>query len=51
MGSITYPYYICVLDFEATCWNNKQHPRSEMEIIEFPSVLYYVTKTELKKNR
>jgi len=28
-------YYICVLDFEATCWkDNKNH-----EIIEFPSIL------------
>ncbi len=31
-------YYLCVLDFEATCW--KDHVRDSQEIIEFPSVLY-----------
>lgn len=31
--------YVCVLDFEATCWDNNEHLRSEMEIIEFPSIL------------
>ena len=34
-------YYLCVLDFETTCWEgslNKDH----MEIIEFPSVLYEI---------
>jgi ERI1 exoribonuclease 3 len=29
--------YLCVLDFEATCW--KEGGRQDMEIIEFPSVL------------
>ena len=33
--------YFCVLDFEATCWNNKE--RHIREIIEFPSILYKVT--------
>jgi len=32
-----FDYYICVLDFEATCENNTTW---ENEIIEFPSVLY-----------
>jgi 3'-5' exoribonuclease 1 len=31
--------YICVLDFEATCWKDKSGPGFEHEIIEFPSVL------------
>jgi inhibitor of KinA sporulation pathway (predicted exonuclease) len=31
--------YICVLDFEATCWDDKSVSRRLMEIIEFPSVL------------
>jgi inhibitor of KinA sporulation pathway (predicted exonuclease) len=31
------PTYYCVLDFEATCWENMQGKRHE--IIEFPSVL------------
>lgn len=30
--------FICVLDFEATCWINEKKPTQE--IIEFPSVLY-----------
>ena len=30
--------YLCVLDFEATCWENIVKPTQE--IIEFPSVLY-----------
>ncbi len=29
--------YLCVLDFEATCW--KECGRQDMEVIEFPSVL------------
>lgn len=37
-------FYICVLDFEATCWNDKAVARKEMEIIEFPSQLYKVNK-------
>ena len=32
--------YICVLDFEATCWNDDKINKSTMEIIEFPSILY-----------
>jgi inhibitor of KinA sporulation pathway (predicted exonuclease) len=28
--------YICILDFEATCWEDKRFPN---EIIEFPSIL------------
>ena len=38
-------YYLCVLDFEATCWNNSEH-KNQMEIIEWPSVLYKVTENE-----
>lgn len=32
--------YLCVLDFEATCWENKNVNLDKQEIIEFPSVLY-----------
>lgn len=32
--------YLCVLDFEATCWNTKNNNLDKQEIIEFPSVLY-----------
>lgn len=35
-------YYICVLDFEATCFENDQVARNKMEIIEFPSILYKI---------
>ena len=43
---MTTTYYICVLDFEATCWPEIQnHSKSMMEIIEFPSVLYKITET------
>jgi inhibitor of KinA sporulation pathway (predicted exonuclease) len=35
-------YYICVLDFEATCFEHNETPRDKMEIIEFPSILYKV---------
>ncbi len=31
-------YYLCILDFEATCWEGSVNA-DEMEIIEFPSVL------------
>lgn len=34
-------YYLCVLDFEATCWEDPTR-KPEMEIIEFPSVLYKI---------
>ena len=37
-------YYLCVLDFEATCWENSAN-KEQMEIIEFPSVLYKITET------
>lgn len=36
-------YYICVLDFEATCCNKNEFPRNQMEIIEFPSILYKIS--------
>lgn len=36
-------YYICVLDFEATCCDKNEFPRNHMEIIEFPSVLYKIS--------
>ena len=35
-------YFLCVLDFEATCWNDDSFPKQHMEIIEFPSVLYEI---------
>lgn len=36
-------YYLCVLDFEATCWDTtSSKDKSQMEIIEFPSVLYKI---------
>lgn len=37
-------YYLCILDFEATCWEGSVNA-DEMEIIEFPSVLYKVDET------
>ena len=38
-------YYLCVLDFEATCWKNSAN-KDQMEIIEFPSVLYRIDEGE-----
>ncbi|AYV83834.1 MAG: exonuclease [Hyperionvirus sp.] len=40
--------YYCVLDFEATCWDSSDIPNKgkPYEIIEFPSVLFKVEKTE-----
>lgn len=39
--------YLCVLDFEATCWN-KSPNLDRQEIIEFPSILYELnTKNEV----
>ena len=35
-------YYICILDFEATCFGNNEVERNKMEIIEFPSILYKI---------
>ncbi len=35
-------YYLCVLDFEATCCDKDEFTRKQMEIIEFPSVLYKI---------
>lgn len=35
-------YFICVLDFEATCFENNEVARNKMEIIEFPSILYKI---------
>lgn len=37
-------YYLCVLDFEATCWENSEN-KDQMEIIEFPSVLYKINES------
>ena len=37
------PYYLCVLDFEATCFEHDEKPKHQMEIIEFPSILYRIT--------
>lgn len=33
--------FLCVLDFEATCWTEGR--RGDMEIIEFPSILYRIS--------
>jgi len=41
--------YICVLDFEATCWNDEKCDKSKMEIIEFPSILYKYENNKLEK--
>lgn len=38
-------YYLCVLDFEATCWDSGEN-KDQMEIIEFPSVLYKINETK-----
>lgn len=39
-------YYLCILDFEATCWENSSNKEKElMEIIEFPSVLYKISES------
>lgn len=43
-------YYLCVLDFEATCWENSQN-KQQMEIIEWPSVLYKVTENDNESTR
>lgn len=40
-------YYLCVLDFEATCWENSEN-KEQMEIIEFPSVLYKINEKTKK---
>jgi len=41
--------YICVLDFEATCDSNKSNfDKSQIEIIEFPSLLYKLDSTNKK---
>jgi inhibitor of KinA sporulation pathway (predicted exonuclease) len=40
--SVSIPKYLCVLDFEATCWERSD----EHEIIEFPSVII-----DLKTNK
>jgi ERI1 exoribonuclease 3 len=41
-------FFLCVLDFEATCWNNNEVSKQDMEVIEFPSVLYKVEKHSCK---
>jgi len=35
-------YYLCFLDFEATCNEDNSFPRNQMEIIEFPSILFSI---------
>jgi len=35
-------YYICIFDFEATCFEHNEVERNKMEIIEFPSILYKI---------
>ena len=42
-------YYLCILDFEATCWENSSN-KEQMEIIEFSSVLYKITETNNPSN-
>jgi len=44
-SSTKFEYYLCVLDFEATCWENSEN-KEQMEIIEFPSVLFKITENE-----
>lgn len=39
--------YVFVLDFEATCDTEEQMKRNEMEVIEFPTVVYDVEKREV----
>ncbi len=34
-------YYVCILDFEATCWDDSRNDEIR-EIIEFPSLLYKI---------
>ena len=44
--------YICILDFEATCWNDNgigNKDKSQIEIIEFPSILYKLQNNKLEK--
>lgn len=44
--------YICVLDFEATCWDDnsiENKDKSKVEIIEFPSILYKLENNKLEK--
>lgn len=44
--------YICILDFEATCWNDngiENKDKSQIEIIEFPSILYKLQNNKLEK--
>ena len=41
--------YICVLDFEATCWDDPTIDKSKIEIIEFPSILYKLDNNKLEK--
>lgn len=38
---MSHEYYICILDFEATCWPDARNDQIR-EIIEFPSILYKV---------
>ncbi len=40
-------YYLCVLDFEATCWDDSAK-KDQSEIIEFPSVLYKIDEKNKK---
>jgi inhibitor of KinA sporulation pathway (predicted exonuclease) len=40
-------YYICILDFEATCWEYDNENNDKREIIEFPSVLYQVNDNKI----
>jgi inhibitor of KinA sporulation pathway (predicted exonuclease) len=41
-------YYLCILDFEATCFENNEKLKYQMEIIEFPSILYKITNNKYK---
>lgn len=40
-------YYLCILDFEATCWSSMNNSNTyQMEIIEFPSILYKINEQD-----
>ncbi|RPD82022.1 exonuclease RNase T and DNA polymerase III [Lentinus tigrinus ALCF2SS1-7] len=40
--------YLLILDFEATCDDSGSIPRNEMEIIEFPTLLYDIEQDQVK---
>ena len=40
-------YFLCVLDFEATCCDDNSKPKQQMEIIEFFSILYEIDEEKM----